>query len=83
MALRFRKKVFCEVDFLRELYCKIDEDNPTNETIPFEEKNYCKYLEEVVKCKLTIRGYSKSLLNSLNKLAKSVYAINGKKAKNK
>ena len=52
-------------------------------TIPFEEKNYCKYLEEVVKCKLTIRGYSKSLLNSLNKLAKSVYPINGKKAKNK
>ena len=51
--------------------------------VPFEEKNYCKYLEEVVKCKLTIRGYSKNLLNSLNKLAKIVYPINGKKGKNK
>ena len=50
--------------------------------VPFEEKNYCKYLEEVVKCKLTIRGYTKSLLNSLSKLAKSVYPI-GKKGKNK
>ena len=51
--------------------------------VPFEEKNYCKYLEEVVKCKLTIRGYSKNLLSSLSKLAKSVYPINGKKIKNK
>ena len=49
--------------------------------LPFEEKNYCKYLEEVVKCKLSIRGYSKSLLNNLNKIAKSVYPINGKKGK--
>ena len=51
--------------------------------VPFEEKNYCKYLEEVVKCRLTIRGYSKNLLNSLNKLAKAVYPINSKKNKTK
>ena len=51
--------------------------------VPFEEKNYCKYLEEVVKCRLTIRGYTKSLLSSLNKLAKSVYPINSKKVKTK
>ena len=48
-------------------------------TIPFEERNYAKYLEELVKCKLTIRGYSKNLLSSLNKLAKMIYPINGKK----
>ena len=51
--------------------------------IPFEEKNYCKYLEEVITCRLTIRGYTKNLLNSLNKLARSVYPINGKKNKTK
>ena len=51
--------------------------------VPFEEKNYCKYLDDVVKCKLTIRGYSKNLINSLNKLAKIVYPINGKKYKAK
>ena len=51
--------------------------------IPFEEKNYCKYLDEIIRCKLSIRGYSKSLINSLNKLVKSVYPINGKKYKSK
>ena len=50
-------------------------------TIPFEEKNYAKYLDELAECKLTIRGYSKSLINSLNKLAKSVYPINDRKKK--
>ena len=51
-------------------------------TIPFEEKNYAKYLEELIKCKLTIRGYSRNLLNSFNRLAKMVYPINGIKIKN-
>ena len=50
-------------------------------TIPFEEKNYSKYLDELADCKLTIRGYSKNLISSFNKLAKFVYPINGKKRK--
>ena len=50
-------------------------------TIPFEERNYSKYLDELVECKLTIRGYSKSLINSFNKLAKIVYPMNNKKRK--
>ena len=57
-----------------------DRDKIEYLTIPFEEKNYAKYLEELVKCKLTIRGYSKNLLNSFNKLAKMIYPINGKKS---
>ena len=48
-------------------------------TIPFEEKNYAKYLDEIAECKLTIRGYSKGLINSFNKLAKEIYPIKGKK----
>ena len=47
--------------------------------IPFEERNYCKYLDDVVKCKITVRGYSKSLINSLNRLSKMVYSIGKKK----
>ena len=50
-------------------------------TIPFEEKNYSKYLDELADCKLTIRGYSKNLISSFNKLAKFIYPINGKKRK--
>ena len=46
--------------------------------IPFEEKNYSKYLEEIIKCKLNIRVYSRNLLNSFNKLAKMIYPINKK-----
>ena len=47
-------------------------------TIPFEEENYAKYLTELIMCKITIRGYSKNLINSFNKLAKMIYPINGK-----
>ena len=49
-------------------------------TIPFEERNYCKYLGELAKCKLRVSGYSKSLLSSFNKLSKMIYPI-GKKRK--
>ena len=42
--------------------------------------NY-EYLDELADCKLTIRGYSKNLISSFNKLAKFVYPINGKKRK--
>ena len=47
-------------------------------TIPFEERNYVKYLGEVARCKLKISGYSKALTSSFNKLAKMIYPI-GKK----
>ena len=49
-------------------------------TIPFEERNYSKYLGELAKCKLKISGYSKALISSFNKLAKMVYPI-GKRRK--
>ena len=48
-------------------------------TIPFEERNYAKYLSELAKCKLKISGYSKALIGSFNKLAKMVYPIGKKK----
>ena len=48
-------------------------------TIPFEERNYSKYLGELAKCKLKISGYSKALISSFNKLAKMVYPIGKKK----
>ena len=50
-------------------------------TIPFEERNYAKYLGEIARCKLRISGYSKALINSFNKLAKMVYPIGKNKSK--
>ena len=52
-------------------------------TIPFEDQVYVKYLEGLVNCKISSKGYSKSFIASLNKLGDMVYpTINGKKVKN-
>ena len=52
-------------------------------TIPFENQVYAKYLEGLVNCKISSKGYSKSFISSLNKLGDMVYpTINGKKQKN-
>ena len=49
-------------------------------SIPFEEKNYSKYLSELTKFKvnITLRGYTRGLLNSLNRIAKMIYPMNNK-----
>ena len=47
--------------------------------MPFEEQNYSKYLEQLIKCKLSARVYSKGLKNSLNKLGKMIYPIDTNK----
>ena len=52
-------------------------------TIPFEDQVYAKYLEGLVNCKISSKGYSKNFIASLNKLGDMVYpTINGKKVKN-
>ena len=52
-------------------------------TIPFEDQVYVKYLEGLVNCKISSKGYSKSFIASLNKLGDMVYpTINGRKVKN-
>ena len=52
-------------------------------TIPFESQIYAKYLESLVNCKISLKGYSKNFMNSLNNLSDMVYpTLNGKKQKN-
>ena len=52
-------------------------------TIPFEDQVYVRYLEGLVNCQISSKGYSKNFMSSLNKLADMVYpTISGKKAKN-
>ncbi len=46
-------------------YCKI----------PFEIQNYVKYLDSLVNCEISLRGYTKQLLTSLNELAGMVYPL--------
>lgn len=52
-------------------------------TVPFEDQVYVKYLEGLVNCQISSKGYSKNFISSLNKLADMVYpTISGKNAKN-
>ena len=44
-------------------------------TIPFEIQNYSIYLESLVNCKITLKGYSKNLLKSLEELGNMVFPL--------
>ncbi len=43
--------------------------------IPFETQTYAKYLEALVNCEISLKGYSKDALNYLRKLANMVYPL--------
>ena len=42
-------------------------------TIPFELKTYLRYLDGLVICDVSLKGYSKEFMQSLNKLANMIY----------
>ena len=44
-------------------------------SIPFEEQTYSRYLEGLVDCKITLKGYSKKFLMYLSKLGNMVYPL--------
>ena len=43
--------------------------------IPFEDATYARYLERLVDCEISLKGYSKIFLDSLAKLADMVYPL--------
>ena len=61
-----------------------DKDTMKYITIPFEIPTYSKYLEGLVNCEISLKGYSSGLLNALSELADMVYPlISAKPQKNK
>ncbi len=50
-------------------------------TIPFEVKTYLKYLDGLVICDVSLKGYSKELLQSMKNLANMIYQGDEQKAK--
>ena len=46
-------------------------------TVPFELKTYLRYLDGLVVCDVSLKGYSKELLQSLKQLATMVYEKRG------
>jgi hypothetical protein len=65
------------MSFMTELF---DKHNIQYCKIPFEIQNNVKYLESLVSCQMSLKGYTKQLTASLNGLAEMVYPlINGPK----
>ena len=60
------------MSFMTELF---DKDNVKYCSIPFEEQTYSRYLEGLVNCEISISGYSKNFLASLDKLSNMVYPL--------
>ena len=44
-------------------------------SIPFEEETYIRYLEGIIKCEISLKGYSKAFLQSLKELGNMVYPL--------
>ena len=43
-------------------------------SIPFDEETYIKYLENVIECNITLKGYTKMFVQTLRELANMVYS---------
>lgn len=44
-------------------------------SIPFEEETYSKYLENIIECTISLKGYSKVFMQTLKELANMVYPL--------
>lgn len=60
------------MSFMTELF---DRNLIKHISIPFEEQIYTKYLEGLIDCEITLKGYSKSFMQILKELANMVYPL--------
>ena len=67
------------MSFMTELF---DRDRIKHVAIPFEEETYTKYLEGVIQCEISLKGYSKAFLQTLKELGNMVYPLLGSSNKN-
>ncbi len=70
------------MSYMTELF---DRNSVKYITIPFEQDIYTRYLDGLINCNITLKGYSKGFMQTLKQLANSVYPlISGRiKSKNK
>ena len=62
------------MSFMTELF---DRTLIKYKSIPFEEETYIKYLENVIECNVSLKGYSKGFLQSLKELGNMIYSVGG------
>ncbi len=60
------------MSFMTELF---DRDRIKYVSIPFEEETYIRYLEGIIDCEVSLKGYSKVFLQTLRELGNMIYPI--------
>ena len=65
------------MSFMTELF---DRNTIKYVTIPFEEEIYTKYLEGIINCDISLKGYSKGFMQILRELGNMVYPANSSKS---
>ena len=60
------------MSFMTELF---DRNSIKYVSIPFEEETYIKYLEGIINCNISLKGYSKAFMQTLKELANMVYPV--------
>ena len=65
------------MSFMTELF---DKNTIRYITIPFNEEVYTKYLENVINCEVSIKGYPKNMIQIFNELSNMVYPLLSGKA---
>ncbi len=66
------------MSFMTELF---DKNTIRYITVPFSEEVYAKYLENVINCEVSVKGYPKNMIQIFNKLSNMVYPLlSGKSA---
>ena len=59
------------MSFMTELF---DRNTIRYVSIPFEEEIYAKYLENIIECNISLKGYSKTFMQTLKELSNMVYS---------
>ena len=60
------------MSYMTELF---DKDNVKYCSIPFDQEAYSRYLEGLVTCEISVKGYPKSILDSLENLCNMMYPL--------
>lgn len=60
------------MSFMTELF---DRNMMKYISIPFEEETYIKYLQGIIECEISLKGYSKAFMQTLKELSNMVYGL--------
>lgn len=60
------------MSFMTELF---DRDRIKYVSIPFEDETYIRYLEGIIECEISLKGYSKVFVQTLKELGNMIYPI--------